>query len=40
MAAQPFLQPAARKLGEALSVFEKTIGPQIQKLDTTPGDPL
>lgn len=38
--ARAFLQPAASRLLDALRIFEKTIGPQIQKLDTNPKDPL
>jgi HK97 gp10 family phage protein len=34
MAARPFLTPAAKRLSDALQVFIRTIGPQIQKLDT------
>lgn len=33
MAARPFLRPAANKLDEALSVFEKQVGPQIQRFN-------
>lgn len=36
MAARPFLQPAARKLPEALVVFQRSLGPQIQKLERRP----
>lgn len=35
-----FLQPAASKLIDALHEFEAKIGPQIQKLDKNPKDPL
>ena len=33
MRASPFLQPAANKLDEALQVFIRVIGPQIEKLN-------
>lgn len=35
-----FLEKGAARLDEALVVFEKDLGPQIQKLDTNPKDPL
>lgn len=35
-----FLEAGARRLGEALAVFERTLGPQIQRLDQNPKDPL
>lgn len=35
-----FLEEGARHLGEALAIFTKEIGPQIQKLDTNPKDDL
>lgn len=40
MEARGFLQTGASKLPEALEKFEATLGPQIQKLDTNPKDPL
>lgn len=36
----PFLTPAASKLDQALQRFIAVIGPQIQKLDSNPKDPL
>lgn len=33
MGKRPFLEPAARRLGDALAVFIQKIGPQIQKLN-------
>jgi HK97 gp10 family phage protein len=35
-----FLEAGAAKLPDALKVFEDTLGPQVQKLDRTPDDPL
>jgi HK97 gp10 family phage protein len=40
MAARPFLEPAAARLTDALAKFEEVLGPQIQRLDTNPKDPL
>jgi len=40
IAAVKFLQRAAAKLPLALEKFKAVIGPQIQKLNTTPKDPL
>ena len=36
----PFLRPATAKLGDALGAIVTELGPQIQKLDTNPDDPL
>ena len=33
MAARPFLQPATARLADALDVFKRQIGPQIQKMN-------
>lgn len=35
-----FLEAGAQKLGQALEKFKAVIGPQIEKLDRTPKDPL
>jgi HK97 gp10 family phage protein len=35
-----FLESGARKLGEALTVFEGYLGPRIRKLNDNPRDPL
>ena len=40
MRARPFLQEGAKKLGDALQKFMSVIGPQIEKLNRTPKDPL
>jgi HK97 gp10 family phage protein len=40
MRAMPFLQPAGRRLADALTKFKAVIGPQIQKLNANPKDPL
>lgn len=37
MAPRAFLQPAARRLPEALAVFTRTLGAQVQKLDRRRG---
>jgi HK97 gp10 family phage protein len=37
MAARPFLQAGARKLNDALAVFKKVIGPQIDKMNRKGG---
>lgn len=34
MAARPFLQPAAARLGQALAAFTKSLGPAIARLNT------
>lgn len=36
----PFLLPAAARLVDALHTFERTLGPQIARLNTNPKDPL
>lgn len=40
MRARPFLQEGAKRLGDALQKFISVIGPQIEKLNRTPKDPL
>lgn len=35
-----FLRPAASRLAQALDVFKAMLGPQIQRLNTSPKDPL
>lgn len=40
MAARPFLTPAGGRLADSLHKFEEVLGPQIQRLDTNPKDPL
>lgn len=40
MSARPFLQPAAGRLSDALAKFIQVIGPQIERLDVNPKDPL
>lgn len=37
MAARPFLQAGARKLGDALEAFKRVIGPQIDKMNRKGG---
>jgi len=36
----PYLQPAAAQLPDALRAFERTLGPQLRKLNFNPKDPL
>lgn len=40
MRPQPYLQPAGAKLPDALRAFERTLGPQVRKLNLNPKDPL
>lgn len=40
MSARPFLAPAASRLADALAKFTRDLGPQIQRLDSNPKDPL
>lgn len=40
MGARPFLQKGAERLGQALIAIEKALGPQIEKLNKNPKDPL